>query len=191
LVFLELPPERKKEIRKYFKYWLIRVVSNNWRSSTSPFWTKYRSTLPIDPNTIYTLSEVQPEMEQEQCPTSILDILIEDLYISDQNVFKDYYTEGLTIKEITEKYKVEKNYVWGVIDRIRKSLRRRVMWMEVPEIDFVIILAPLVGKKRLNINERQLVVDVNNHINNYNINYVHDRDGVNCALKNLVSFFRI
>lgn len=186
LIFLETNERKKEAIRTYFKYWVVRVVSNSWNSNTSPFWTKFRNTLPVDPNSLYDLSEEQPESECGYSNDEILTKLIDELYISDQNVFKDYYYKGLTIMDITKKYSAEKTFIWSMLDRIRTSLKRRVSWLEGKPLDLS-VLKDMQNKPRLKVAERQYIIDIHNHKNSEYINNIHNRDQINSILNELIA----
>ena len=187
LIFLELPRDKQKKIRAYFQFWVVRVVTNQWKSTTSPFYTQYRNAYYIEDTPI---SEEEPTQdfafpqEQEESVAK----LVSELYLSDQNVVRDYYEKGLTIMEITEKYGVEKTYVWTVLNRIRQSFKRRISWQITPPntMAFIEIIAPFIGRPRLKIEERQLILDVYNHINKSTVNAVHDREVTKVILERLV-----
>lgn len=195
IVFLELPEDKKESVRGYFRFWVARVVVNNWRSSSSVFWNKYRKENAIDIQEIgdwkmtdYNLTEDQPEIydPSEKHKFFYIKKLINELYISDYNVFTDYYYKGLTIMQITDKYKTERSYTWGVLNRIRISIRRRMEWRTQKDLDFRSMLTPLIKKLRLNVGERQLILDIHNHLHLNKVNETHDETKVRKVLNNLI-----
>lgn len=190
LIFLELDRAQQEKTRKYFRYWVIRVVSNQYKSNTSPFWTKYRRTINVDPAEIYDLTEDPHEIEEGPDKQDILDKLISELFISDQNVFVDYYHKNMTIMQITTKYNVEKTFVWSTIERIRQSLRRRSEWLLNVDPNLKVKLsetiANYVGRSRLKVEERQMIIDTYNHLTGSKVNATHDRELVNQILLKLI-----
>ena len=185
LIYLELSTDRKKNIKNFGDF-MSTIIVRNWRSNTSRFWYKYRNIITVDPKDIYSLSEAQPETEQEECPYDILSKLVSQLYISDHNLYTDYYVNGMTLLNITEKYKIEKTYTWKTLRRIKNSLKRRVDFIYNRNDDFEDMLAPLVGKNRFTINERQLILDVYNHIHSSSVNEAHNQELANEILNRLI-----
>jgi len=189
LIFLELPEDKRTKVRGYFKFWVVRVVSNLWRSNTSPFWTKYRSDILMDPNDAFFLSEDPIEIDDSPSPYDILDNLVESLYPSDKNVYVDYYKKGLTIIQITHKYDCEKSYIWSVLDRIRSSFKRRTDWIQKEPESFSSILCPILERslrrRPLRVSERQIILDVNNHLGRELRNNIQDRKEISDILKEL------
>lgn len=190
LIFLEQDGAQQEKTRKYFRFWVIRVVTNQYKSNTSPFWTKYRRTINIDPAEIYDLGEEPQEIEEGPSKEEVLEKLIGDLFISDQNVFVDYYHKGMTIMQITEKYHVEKTYVWSTIERIRQSLRRRSEWLlgTNPNLKTQLTetIANYVGRTRLKVEERQIIADTYNHLTGSRVNAIHDRELIHEVLIKLI-----
>jgi len=189
-IWLQLDPVKKTRIHNSnsYRWWVARVVKQQWSSSSSPFYTKYRKRQhqeyqhyhsPVDEE-----YDVTPDLQWAH-----LQDHVRQLFPSEFNIFRSYYNQGLTMMQITEKYNVDKNFVWATLKRVRESLERRINWeingwtqAEVSEM-----IAPFVGKKRLKAEERQMVLDVNYIVHNRKYNNIHDREVVNKVLEVLVS----
>lgn len=189
LIWLDLDPVKKTKIHNScsFRWWVARVVKQQWSSSSSPFYSKYRKNKHQEyqpyhhvPDEVYdTTQDLQWAQLQKH---------IRQLYPSEYNIFTSYYKQHLTIMQITDKYDVDKNFVWSTLKRVRESLQRRINW-EIHgwnTTELVELLAPYVGKKRLKAEERQVVVDVHSVVNSSTYNNIHDRDVVNKILKSLI-----
>lgn len=187
LAFLELDDNKKKKVSSYFQFWVVRVVTNQWKSTTSPFYSTYRNSYYIEDSPSLQIEDPQ-ESDFNLGQEEMINSLISELYISDQNVIRDYYEKGMTIMEITEKYQVEKTFVWNVLDRVRKSFKRRIEWQnEKPNtIYFIELIAPYIGRSRLKIGERQIIVDVYNHVMTHKVNATHSKMAVNSYLEGLI-----
>jgi len=195
LIYLELSNKKKQKVDGYFRFWVSRVVTNQWHSNTSPFYTQYRSSLNVDPNEIYDLSEDPKEPDESPEPEDLIEDLIDQLFISDKNIFQDYYQKGLTIHQITDKYNIEKTYTWHTIDRIRRSLKRRTNWIlnRDPEMKVKMseIIMEFLGRSRLKVDERQYILDCYNHLTGSGRNKIHDREEVTNLLIRLVGILKL
>jgi hypothetical protein len=68
----------------------------------------------------------------------------------------------------------------SVLTRIKNSFYRKIMWRKVPrrilETSLAEHLAPMLGRKRLKAEERQLILDAHNFLFNTNYNTWFDRE---------------
>jgi hypothetical protein len=117
-----------------------RSMSLNIRSSTSPFWSKYRKNgynsrgvylAEIDIN-IYEWDEV---VDHDQKPEDIsahecLNIAIDQLDFYHKQLIYDYYIMGLTYQQIREKYGI-------TISSIRKDVKNGVKLIQAKCSSFV------------------------------------------------------
>lgn len=190
LIWIDLDPVKKTKIHNSnaFKFWIARVVKQQWSSSSSPFYSKYRKRK----DTQYESKHSPVDEEYDTTPDlqhAHLQRHVRGLFPSEFNIFNSYYKENLTIMQITEKYGVDKNFVWSTLQRVKTSLERKINW-EVNgwTIEEVIeMIAPMVGKKRLKVDERQIILDVNYICTNTYFNNIYDKEVVNAILKNLIA----
>ncbi len=194
IIWLDLDPEKKWRIQdsKSFRWWTARVVKQQWSSSSSPFFTKYRKHVH---NPVYENLQIA-EVEYDSTPDenwAKLQRHVRALYPSEFNIFNSYYKKEMTIMEITKHFGVDKNFVWSTLKRVKGSLQRKIDW-EVngwSREELQEALAPLVGRKRLKAEERQLVLDVHWCLHGQYYNNVYDRELVERVLKALVTFLRM
>ncbi len=181
IYWMDLSVDKKAVIRGkgLQQAWFIRTILNQDRSKTSPFYRKYKT---------------QPTLNSED-KLDLVKAWIEDLFLSDKNIIKDYYEKGLTIMAISAKYQVDKNYTVSVLNRIKASFYRRLIWREVPkkmlEIFMIENIAPLVGKKRLRSEERQFVIDAHNFLYKTTHNAYFDLELCTYLLKSLIQKLKI
>lgn len=189
---LEWGPDKWVKIKSddEFRYLMVKIVINQWRSKSSPFWKKYRSEPYEDSKHI---EDILDEPYEEEAREILTRKLIDQLYPSDKNIVKDYYETGLTIMEITKKWSVEKNFVSNTLARVRGSLERRIVWHEKghDEIEVMETILPLIGKKRIAIDARQYVIDVWNHLSGGEMNCIHDPECVKKILEKVVKKMKL
>ncbi len=188
----------KKEILRekgLVKPWFIRTILNQDRSKTSYFYRKYKTQPKLDSK---DLGEIQEDTYTEEEVDIKLDLVknwIEDLFPSDKNIVKDYYEKGMTILGISAKYQVDKNYTVSVLNRIKGSFYRRLIWRNVPrsvlEVFMTEQLAPMVGRKRLKSDERQFVLDAHNFLYKTAHNAYFDLELCAYLLKSLIQKLHI
>jgi predicted DNA-binding protein YlxM (UPF0122 family) len=176
LVWLELDGEKKRLIQenKAFPFYISKVISNQWNSSTSTFYTKYRKETGRE----YTVDLAGEEYDSGlDGMTELMREWIDGLFPSDQNIIRSYFFQNLTIMQISAKYDVDKNFIWNTIQRVLKSLKRRAQWHHKCPFrsDLLEMLSPLAEKPRLKIEERQLVIDVHNHLYETPFNNPYDK----------------
>ena len=139
------------------------------------------------------MEDIQDEFYEESEEAQNLDLVkawMDQLFESDKNIIKDYYEKGMTIMGISAKYDVDKNYVVGVLNRVKASFYRRLVWRKVPrrmlETSIVENLAPMIGRKRLRSEERQLILDAHNYLFGTVYNSWFDREICSYLLLNLI-----
>lgn len=192
IYFIELDPAKKEVLRKnnLVKAWFIRVILNQDRSKTSYFYRKYKTEPKINSTDLAEIEDFDFEENEIEQRLDLIKTWMDELFMSDQNIIKDYFEKGLTIMGIAAKYNVDKNYVVNVINRIKFSFLRRLIWHKTPrktlELALSEYLAPLVGRKRLKAEERQLIIDAHNLILNTKYNTYFDRELCSLLLKSLI-----
>ena len=95
----------------------------------------------------------------------------------------------MTIMDIVARFDVEKTFVWKTLKRVGKSLKRKVQWdvHGYTEQELLELVVNLVGKKyKMNIDERQIVLDVHNVLYGGSFNNVYDRKVIEQMLAKLV-----
>lgn len=197
IYWMDLSVDKKAVIRDkgLQQAWFIRTILNQDRSKTSPFYRKYKTQPTLNSE---DLGEIMEDAYTEDDLEEKLDLVkawMEDLFPSDKNIIKDYYEKGLTIMAISAKYGVDKNYTVSVLNRIKASFYRRLIWRGVPrsvlEMFMVENIAPLVGKKRLRSEERQFVIDAHNFMYKTTHNAYFDLELCTYLLKSLIQKLKI
>lgn len=197
IYWMDLDPEKKQTIRDkgLQQAWFIRTIMNQDRSKTSPFYRKYKTQPTLNSE---DLGEIMEDAYTEDELEEKLDLVknwMEDLFPSDRNIIKDYYEKGLTIMAISAKYQVDKNYTVSVLNRVKASFHRRLIWRGVPksimEIFLMENIAPLVGKKRLRSEERQFVLDAHNFMYGTAYNAYFDLELCSFLLKSLIQKLKL
>jgi RNA polymerase sigma factor (sigma-70 family) len=176
LAWLELDEDKKKLIQEknIFSYWTARTVQNQWNSNTSTFYTKYRKETGREFIGDLVGEEYDSALDEA---SEMIKSWVDTLFPSDQNIIRAYFYQDLTIMQIATKYDVDKNFVWNTIHRVLRSFKRRSKWQQQaprPEI-LSDLLIDLVGKSRLKIEERQLVLDIHNQMHGDGFANVYDK----------------
>lgn len=191
IIWLELDPDKKQLIRDkgIFSFWVARTVTNQWHSSTSTFYTKYRREHQELPR------EIEMVLELNSGETEVIELInewISFLFPSERTIVNAYYYSGLTIAQISAKFSVDKNFVWNTIHRVLRSFRRKLEWHNTPPSrqELAQLIRPLEGKTKLKIEERQLVLDVANSIFKDKFYNVHDRKQITSILTRIISHLK-
>jgi len=187
LIWLELAPGKKEAISKSnsFKWWTIKVVQQQWSSSTSPFYTKYRK-VQVQEFQEYHRHQELPEQDNER-QYELLEKHIDLLFPSEFNIFTSYHLLGLTIMQIVEKYDVDKNFVWNTLQRVTRSIRRKVKWDTEgwTKDELRELIAGYSDKRKLKAEERQIILDVNYILNGSRFSNIHDKEQIQKILADL------
>ena len=192
IYWMELDHGKKTDLRSknLVRAWFIRTILNQDRSKTSPFYKKYKTQPTMDSKNIQDICDLQFEEQERDEHLDLLKDWTEDLFLSDKNVVKDYYEHGLTIMGIAAKYDIDKNHVVSVLNRIKNSFYRRIVWRKVPrrhlELVLADYLAPMIGRKRLKAEERQLILDSHNFLYGTAYNTFFDRELCFFLLQSLI-----
>ena len=194
LVWLDLREEKKTAIRESgsFRWWAARTIKQQWASSSSPFYTKYRKNAHQEYQSHHSPAEEEYDTEPDE-NYALLQKHVRALFPSEYNIFNSYYKQNLTIMQITHKFGVDKNFVWSTLKRVRDSLSRKIRWEMNGwrQEDMQELLAPFIGRRRLKADERQVILDIHWVVNGQNINSIYDRDVVDRVLKNLVTSLKM
>lgn len=191
IYWIELDDEKKTDLRSknLVKAWFIRTILNQDRSKTSPFYKKYKTQPMVDSRNIEDISDLKFEESERDFHLDLMKNWVEDLFLSDKNIIKDYFEHSLTIMGIAAKYDIDKNHVVSVINRIKNSFYRRIIWRKVPrkrlELFLADHLAPMIGRKRLKAEERQMIIDAHNFLYGSNYNTFFDRELCSLLLQSL------
>lgn len=197
IYWMEYNPEKKAIIRTkgLQQAWFIRTILNQDRSKTSPFFRKFKGQPTADSTNIGDQMDVPYEEDDHNARLELIKGWIEGLFPSDKNIIKDYYEKRLTIMAISGKYGVDKNYTVSVLNRVKGSFRRRLIWRETNRGVLLVFIseqiAPLVGRKRLRVEERQFVLDAHNHLYHTSHNAYFDYELCGLLLKSLIQKLKL
>jgi len=192
LIWLNQTEGQKTTIRSYFRYWVSRVVTNQWKSTSSPFWKTYRMTWTHEPLGDVWDSPQEPEDEAKEWDVQVA---ISELFPSDQTLLKLYYDQGMSITEISAKKNIDRSWVSSNLKRIRALLKLdHDLWglskTRLKEVATEEIVS-YVGKTRLSMEEgtrillyyRKLTGSINNNM--------LLKENIRGALKELVRILNI
>lgn len=197
IYFIELDEIKKADLRArgLVKPWFIRTILNQDRSKTSYFYRRYKTQPKIDINDIQEIAEDEYEESDKDKNLDLVKDWIEDLFQSDKNIIKDYFEKGMTIMAISAKYDIDKNHTVNTITRIKDSFYRRLVWRKTArknlEIHLAEFLAPMLGRKRLRADERQLILDAHNFLFNTKYNTYFDRELCFLLLASLIQKLKL
>lgn len=192
IYWMELDPKKKHNLRakNLVRAWFIRTILNQDRSKTSYFYRRYKTEPKLDSADLADITDLEFEETDTDVYLDLIHDWIEDLFLSDKNVIKDYYERGFTIMGISAKYDIDKNHVVSVLTRVKDSFLRRIVWRTLSrkklEVGLSEYLAPMVGRKRLKAGERQLIIDAHNYLYGTKYNTYFDRELCSLLLKSLI-----
>lgn len=120
--------------KKYFKYWFVRVIQNQVKSSTSPFYTNCRQTT----NHKFGTDAFQMELYDE-ADTGLDEALYkEELFAAleqartevlttwfDSEVFRFYYDDDMTYRAIEAEYGIDHCLAYVSVKKSRNMLKKR------------------------------------------------------------------
>lgn len=189
LIWTELSDEKRDKVKDSgaFKWWVARTTKNLWSSSSSPFYSKYRKVKAQEYAEYHTTTEVEWD-EDEDTRYEMLLSYVDRLFPSEYNIIHSYYFQGLTIMQIVKKFDIDKNFVWNTIKRVERSLKRKMEWSEFGycEVALSELVCGYVGKSRLKVEERQIVLDVYNILFAESFNNVYDKERIFLFLDKIV-----
>ena len=189
LIWVELDPVKKEAIYKSqsFKWWTIKVVQQQWASSTSPFYSKYRKSQSQEFQEYHRHQEIEEQNNEYQYEA--IEKHIDILFPSEYNIFTSYHLLGLTIMQIVDKYGIDKNFVWNTLQRVTRSIRRKTRWdlegwskQELRDL-----IQGYTTKRKLKAEERQIILDVNYALTDSKFSNIHDKAQVQKILIDLES----
>ena len=190
LIWLAQDEDKKDGIRSYFKFWVSRVVTNQWNSNTSPFWTKYRKGFFVElDDHPYEEPEWEEEMEWD------LEKAVNELFPSDKILIQLYYEEGLTITRIAEKRNIDRSWVSLQLKRIRGLLKldhdlHGLTKKQIQEIASEEI-ANLIGKTRLSMEESTRILLFYRKLTGSNNNNLLLKENIKGTLRYLIEHLKL
>jgi len=120
------------EDNKFLQY-MGKAMSLNIRSSTSPFWSKYRqesynyrgSYLADNQNAADYINEFfDLDITQVDCVECLLDAIENKLHFYDKALINDYFFHKLTFSQIKDKYNIPINSLRKDFDNALKNLQK-------------------------------------------------------------------
>ena len=119
-----------------FKYWFIRVVSNQVKSTTSPFYKNARETITSkfgteDFNFNMYDEEEDDSIEQLQLIENRMKLIQQvrkeiNCTWFEAEVFKLYYDEGYTYRRIEEEFGIDHCLAWNSVKKVRERLKKAI-----------------------------------------------------------------
>ncbi len=186
IIWLQQPEDKKPGIRSYFKFWISRVVTNQYHSKTSPFWTKYRKGFFVEYTDAYDPEDVQypdePEWDVQKA--------INDLFPADKVLIEMFYFKNLTITQIAKKRGIDRSWVSLQLKRIRGLLKldHELFGMSTTQIRSRATdeLINYVGKSRLSTEEGTRILLYYRKLTGSNNNNMLLKENIKGALKFLI-----
>lgn len=123
---------RKKDVEAIVgsggaKFYIVKIMTNSWRSTTSPFYYSYRKeNIEFEP---YHETEGNEIAEEEDNTLEIADRakqLLEKLPWYDRKLFETFVNEGHTISSLARATSIPRTSISLSINRIRKHIKRNI-----------------------------------------------------------------
>lgn len=111
--------------KKYFKYFFIRILTNQIHSSTSPFFYKYkRHNLDLNVE-IESVGDIEDDSWVEEINkfNEKTDEFLEQEHWYDKELFNMYYKEGLSYSKINQLTKIPKSSLWNSVSKTTERFR--------------------------------------------------------------------
>jgi RNA polymerase sigma factor (sigma-70 family) len=191
LVWINQDLPRQESIRSYFRFWVSRVISNQWKSTSSPFWKQYRSIQVHEP-----LGDIwdEPQELEDELEWDIKKAMCE-LFPSDNFLLNLYYEQGLSITEISKRKNIDRSWVSANLKRIRNLLKLDhdlfgVSQARLREIASEEIIN-YVGKTRLSMEEGTRILLYYRKLTGSSNNNLLLKENIRGALKELVKILNL
>lgn len=187
IIWINQEEGRKNSIRSYFRFWVSRVVSNQWKSTSSPFWKTYRSVTQHEP-----LGDIFQAPEEDLDPPCEWDVqkAIAELFPSDRTLLQLYYDQGLSITEISKRKGIDRSWVSANLKRIKALLKLdHDLFLLSPKTLRTVAseeLVHYVGKTRLSMEEGTRILLYYRKLTGSSNNNLLLKDNIRGALKELV-----
>ncbi len=191
LIWIQQDEDKKDGIRKYFRFWISRVVSNQYNSNTSPFWTKYRKGFFVE----FQDNENIPDEEYVEEPEWDIKGAIEDLFPADKVLIEMYYIKGMTITDIAKKRNIDRSWVSLQLKRIRGLLKldHELFGMTQSQIQSRAAdeISNYIGKSRLSMEEGTRILMYYRKLTGSNNNNLLLKDNIKGALIFLINHLKL
>lgn len=191
LVWLQQEEDKKNGIRSYFRFWVSRVITNQYNSKTSPFWTKYRKGFFVEFSDVHHV----PDEEYVEHPEWDVKLAMQELFPSDRILVEMYYIKGLTITDIAKKRNIDRSWVSLQLKRIRGLLRldHELFGLTLNQIQTQASdeLSNYIGKSRLSMEEGTRILLYYRKITGSNNNNLLLKDNIKGALTYLVTHLKL
>ena len=192
LIWIQQDEDKNDAIRSYFKFWISRVVTNQYKSSTSPFHTKYRKGFFVD----YEDQEYdEPNYELEEPKEWSVEKAMDELFPSDKILIDLYYKQNKTITQISKERNIDRSWVSLQLKRIRGLIKldhdlhglnpqqlRRKIGDEIVNY---------IGKTRLSMDEGTRILLYYRKVTGSNNNNLLLKENIRGALKYLTEHLKL
>ena len=116
----------------YFNYYFINVVKNQVHSKTSPFHKNCRKSnayaIPVDEIDIEDEQDDLEYKELNEVQNDILNEILEDITTTwfDSEIFRMYFEEGMTYREIEAKTQIDHCLAFTVIKKLKAKINKQI-----------------------------------------------------------------
>lgn len=192
LIWIQQEEDKKEGIRKYFRFWITRVVTNQYKSTTSPFWTKYRKGFFVD---YQEEKHVLPDEDLEGESEWSIEKAMGELFPSDKILLELYYEKGLTITEIAAQRDIDRSWISIQLKRIRGLLRldHDLHGLSKTQLEEHIgdEIINYIGKTRLSLEEGTRILMYYRKVTGSNNNNMLLKDNIKGALNYLIKHLNL
>ena len=129
--FLEKPAAQQIMLDGYARFFIVRMMMNQWRSVTSPFYKIYRSEthLSVEESNLsewYHEDAIEPDWDHERVKT-ILQHMSDDKTKAGWYHAKlvELYAETPNFKRLAEETKISRTSISKSVDRARKEIKQK------------------------------------------------------------------
>ena len=192
LIWFQQDEDKKDAIRSYFKFWISRVVTNQYKSSTSPFHTKYRKGFFVD---YEDQGYEEPDYDLEQVQEWSVDQAIDELFPSDRVLIELYYKKGYTITQIAKEKDIDRSWVSLQLKRIRGLIKldynlHNLTKYQIREVASAELIN-YIGKTRLSLDEGTRILLYYRKLTGSNNNNLLLKENIKGALKFLIDELKL
>lgn len=115
--------------RRQLRYWLARMMMNQYNSSTSPYHYQYRKPVERIRNAQHDIrtwyEDTIPEKEHREELHRFIEESLSDLPYFDRMVTKVYYDHGHSLNTLSKATGISRTTLFKALKRTRDGIRRR------------------------------------------------------------------
>lgn len=108
------------------QFYVIRIMLNSWKSTTSPFYTIYRDPRRADLDSYLEKHEVADAEPEPETDLSAVHEALDGLYWYDRQLFTLYLDEGRNISGLAKKTGIPRTSISLTLKRVKSHLKQKI-----------------------------------------------------------------